>query len=94
VVGLILVALFFSGLTWQMISGGDPALGSSGGKSKTTTAAAASSPPTPAPDAQTQAPAVVEDDDGVVVAVPQAPPQAVQPAPSVPAPTPVQSTPS
>ena len=87
VIGLILVALVFSGLTWQMIIGGDPALGSSGHNSKSTTTAA-SSPPTP--DVQPTPPAVVED-DGVVVQVPQTP--TVQPQ-SVPAPTPVQSTPS
>ena len=88
VIGLVLVALVFSGLTWQMISGGDPALGSRGTSSRATTTAAASSPPTP--DVQPSAPAVVEN-GGVVVQVPQTP--TVQPQ-SVPAPTPVQSSPS
>jgi uncharacterized iron-regulated membrane protein len=82
VIGLVMVALIFSGLTWQMIRGGDPALGSSGSSKTSTTDASTSTA------AQTVTPPTEAQEAPVVV--PQAP--VVQQ--SIPAPTPVQSTPS
>lgn len=91
-IGLVLVALVFAGLTLQLVRGEDPALGASTGGAgantgggKTTTTASS----TPPPDTATQTSVPEEGvDGGGVVVVPQTP--VVQP--SLPAPTPVQSS--
>jgi hypothetical protein len=80
VIGLVLVAFIFSGLTWQMIRGGDPALGSSGSSTRTTTSASSTTPAAQSPSPSTST--------GSVSVAPQ--PQVVQAPP--PAPTPVQSS--